>query len=583
MAIRTRLQELEQNEVDVRQRPARTAAAAQAAVRARLDVLTMVDPLPEPRERGHLYVTAVPTAAPPGALVSFLDENHAFAHLTSMIGHVIATRPGKDFEPQLSGASRWTCTDEGRAFTTVPPTAIAQGIYEPGMIHGLLSEDGTVTVICGRGTDRYPSQWGGATPRNVLIPALLLGTVHDVVGTAGRLADTRTAYQGEWQIGIRIDHLKGVTSSDYHDLPAAAPAFSGELYEEITPTTTAEMVGQPWAIAERLLRRLLRAVGSDKVHLPYRPTQGEPERRPGEPTAVEPIAAGWAERPDTLPLPRDDATTDQHQFDPHVAVETIKRLTTLLADRRRVLGPDHPDTVTSINNLADAYQAGGDLGRAVPLYEQALADRLANASRPEEALAATGEAVEAYRRLATARPDAFEPDLATALNNLGNQLSSLGRREEALAATSEAVEAYRRLATAHPDAFEPDLASALNNLSVDLSSLGRREEALAATSEAVDIRRRLAAARPDAFEPDLARSLWTFAWVRTAVQAELPQALASAEEAVTHYEALTTHTPLAFADDLAGALTTLADVLGGLDRAEDAAAARRRAAELGST
>ena len=40
-----------------------------------------------------------------------------------------------------------------------------------------------------------------------------------------------------------------------------------------------------------------------------------------------------------------------------------------------MLGEDHPDTLTSRNNLADAYQAAGDLGRAIPLFEQALADR----------------------------------------------------------------------------------------------------------------------------------------------------------------------------------------------------------------
>ncbi|UZN02834.1 tetratricopeptide repeat protein [Cellulomonas sp. S1-8] len=45
-----------------------------------------------------------------------------------------------------------------------------------------------------------------------------------------------------------------------------------------------------------------------------------------------------------------------------------------LADRQRVLGPDHPDTLTSRNNLAHAYESGGDLARAVPLYEQNLAD-----------------------------------------------------------------------------------------------------------------------------------------------------------------------------------------------------------------
>ena len=45
-----------------------------------------------------------------------------------------------------------------------------------------------------------------------------------------------------------------------------------------------------------------------------------------------------------------------------------------LADRERVLGPDHPHTLTSRNNLACAYESAGDLGRAVPLFEATLAD-----------------------------------------------------------------------------------------------------------------------------------------------------------------------------------------------------------------
>ncbi|MFD4970150.1 tetratricopeptide repeat protein [Streptomyces sp. NPDC058424] len=47
-----------------------------------------------------------------------------------------------------------------------------------------------------------------------------------------------------------------------------------------------------------------------------------------------------------------------------------------LTDRVRVLGKDHPDTLTSRNNLANAYDSAGDLGQAIPLYEQTLTDCL---------------------------------------------------------------------------------------------------------------------------------------------------------------------------------------------------------------
>ncbi|WP_086055253.1 tetratricopeptide repeat protein [Protofrankia coriariae] len=47
-----------------------------------------------------------------------------------------------------------------------------------------------------------------------------------------------------------------------------------------------------------------------------------------------------------------------------------------LTDRLRILGPDHPDTLTTRNNLASAYQTAGRLGEAIGLFEQTLTDRL---------------------------------------------------------------------------------------------------------------------------------------------------------------------------------------------------------------
>ena len=69
-----------------------------------------------------------------------------------------------------------------------------------------------------------------------------------------------------------------------------------------------------------------------------------------------------------------------------------------LADRLRVLGADHPDTLASRNNLAYAYQAAGDLGRAIPLYEQTLADsvRVLGADHPQT-LASRNNLAYAYR------------------------------------------------------------------------------------------------------------------------------------------------------------------------------------------
>ena len=98
----------------------------------------------------------------------------------------------------------------------------------------------------------------------------------------------------------------------------------------------------------------------------------------------------------------------------------------------------------------------------------------------QEAIEATQEAVELYRRLAKENAEAFTPDLAASLNNLGAMLGALGRREKALEATQEAVELRRRLAKENAEAFTPDLAASLNNLGNMLGALGRREKAIEA-------------------------------------------------------------------------------------------------------
>jgi DNA-directed RNA polymerase specialized sigma24 family protein len=44
-----------------------------------------------------------------------------------------------------------------------------------------------------------------------------------------------------------------------------------------------------------------------------------------------------------------------------------------LAKRKAKLGADHPQTLTSMNNLGQAYQHAGQVDKALPLLEQALA------------------------------------------------------------------------------------------------------------------------------------------------------------------------------------------------------------------
>ncbi|MFD5635223.1 tetratricopeptide repeat protein, partial [Streptomyces sp. NPDC127077] len=80
-------------------------------------------------------------------------------------------------------------------------------------------------------------------------------------------------------------------------------------------------------------------------------------------------------------LPSAPATTEiahiydqaaQYLYQQGRDAHTIPLHKAALAEREQILGDTHPETLASRNNLALAYWAAGDLGRAIPLYEATL-------------------------------------------------------------------------------------------------------------------------------------------------------------------------------------------------------------------
>jgi tetratricopeptide (TPR) repeat protein len=78
------------------------------------------------------------------------------------------------------------------------------------------------------------------------------------------------------------------------------------------------------------------------------------------------------EHPDTLSTVNNLATlyTDQGKYEQ--AEPLFQRV---LAGRERVLGPEHPSTFSTVNNLAELYRNQGKYEQAEPLYQRALAIR----------------------------------------------------------------------------------------------------------------------------------------------------------------------------------------------------------------
>jgi tetratricopeptide (TPR) repeat protein len=187
-----------------------------------------------------------------------------------------------------------------------------------------------------------------------------------------------------------------------------------------------------------------------------------------------------------------------------------------LAIDENALGPDQPGTAESLNSLAALLQTTGDYDGAEPLYRRALAiwEKALGPNHPNTAqslnnlaalLQTRGDydgAEPLYRRALaicekTLGPD--HPNTATSLNNLAQILRSTGDYDGA-----EAL--YRRAVATHENALgpdHPDTATALNDLANLLYSTGDYNGAEPLYRRALAIREKTLG--PD--HPDTARSL----------------------------------------------------------------------------
>jgi serine/threonine protein kinase/tetratricopeptide (TPR) repeat protein len=162
-----------------------------------------------------------------------------------------------------------------------------------------------------------------------------------------------------------------------------------------------------------------------------------------------------------------------------------------LALRKATLGPDHPDTLTSMNNLANSYNALGRHADALALHEAALSLQKAtlgpdhpdtltsmnNLANSYAALGRHGDAValrEATLTLLKAKLGPDHPDTLTAMNNLASSYYALGRYTDAL----QLDEATLALAKAKLGPDHPDTLRTMNNLASGYTALGRHANAV---------------------------------------------------------------------------------------------------------
>ena len=184
------------------------------------------------------------------------------------------------------------------------------------------------------------------------------------------------------------------------------------------------------------------------------------------------------------------ATTLRNATDlgmPHLALA----LTDSVTRAGDTLGPDHPDTLASRNNLAVAYEDAGRLDEAITLYQQNLTDctrvlgplhpdtltsrnNLANAyqesGRPDEAITLHEQNLKDLENLLSPG----HPYILTSRNNLAETYRAAGRLDEAITLHAHTLEDRTRILGPH----HSDTLASRNNLALTYQDANRLDEAI---------------------------------------------------------------------------------------------------------
>jgi tetratricopeptide (TPR) repeat protein len=339
------------------------------------------------------------------------------------------------------------------------------------------------------------------TAAALVLLALMLGVVGTTLGLIESRRQERIADQQRHQAEKRlaqVQKMNDILGSIFKDLnPANAAkdgkplsAVLGERLDRATSEIEGEATGDPLAVA-----RMQMTLATSQLGLGY------PDRAIALFTKARATfaAALGPEHPDTLKSMYNLAVSYRRAGQNDRA---IKLLEETLALQRAKLGPDHPDTLKSTNSLANSHRRAGQNERALKLHEATLALRRAKLGpdHPDTLASMTNLAISYHDAGQTARAlEVFEdtlalrraklgpdhPETLTSMNNLANSYGEAGQNEQALKLHEETLAVRRsKLGPDHPDTLQ-----SMGNLAISYHDGGQHDRALKLREETLALRR----------------------------------------------------------------------------------------------
>ncbi|EXL39944.1 hypothetical protein FOCG_17446 [Fusarium oxysporum f. sp. radicis-lycopersici 26381] len=186
------------------------------------------------------------------------------------------------------------------------------------------------------------------------------------------------------------------------------------------------------------------------------------------------------EHPHTITAMSNLANTlsDQGKLD-----EAASMMKEVLEKRQRILGDEHPHTISAMNNLALTLSDQGKLDEAALMKREVLEKRQRILGKLDEAALMKREVLEKSQRILGDE----HPDTIKAMSNLALTLNDQGKLDEAAMRMREVLEKMQRiLGDGHPHTI-----SAMNNLALTLSHQGKLDEAALIMREVLEKRQRI--------------------------------------------------------------------------------------------
>jgi tetratricopeptide (TPR) repeat protein len=199
-------------------------------------------------------------------------------------------------------------------------------------------------------------------------------------------------------------------------------------------------------------------------------------------TALDRAAAGIQGKFDRQPAVEASIrhTVGKAYFDLGVYPEAQRQLERAVQLRRRVLGRDHPDALSSMNDLADAYRKQSLYAQAAPLLNEVLETR-------RRVLGETN------------------PATVSSMHEVGLLYLDQGKYAQAEPLLARALEVQRRVLG--PD--DPDTLASLHDLATTFAADGKLGQAEPLEIQALDARRRVLGEE----HPQTARSMNELGWL----------------------------------------------------------------------